>query len=271
MSIPLDTSEMQATVVQFSYEGIDEETVRLCQDTEQIARTYGVFTRRTVEKGYELGCNLNEIKERLKYGQFMPYVESIGVPQQVANYWMRKVKAQQEILDIYNLPQIEEEKEKERTPKLGLSSLFPDAGDDDEPNDENDHRNGLHEPTLERVVPGVVTSPEAHTPVQSGNGHISTTHRYDQLDFLPDRVWTLHEWQQMTMKQKILAMAAIPTHVAPGPYGTVMVYKGPLDDEGKPVMWWLASYVEGEYVGTLLGESYQFALQEGIIQRKNEP
>lgn len=96
------TQELPTT--SFDYSGCDDRTIELCKATARIASAYGTFTRRTVEKGYELGRNLNEIKERLKHGQFMPYVASIGVPHHVANYWMDKVRVQPEIIDIYNLP-----------------------------------------------------------------------------------------------------------------------------------------------------------------------
>src|SRR6266699_5545024 len=98
----------QQLTTTFDDSHLDTATRTLCQETAKIATSFLFHARRSVEKGYELGHNLNEIKERLAYGQFMPYVASTGIPQHVANYWMRKVKAQPEIVDIYNVPQIEE-------------------------------------------------------------------------------------------------------------------------------------------------------------------
>lgn len=85
-------NEQTAIVVPFDYSQLDNDTSALCHRTAQIAETFGTFTRRTIEKGFELGTLLIEVKEKLPPRTYYPFLRSIGLPPSTASYWVRKVE-----------------------------------------------------------------------------------------------------------------------------------------------------------------------------------
>ena len=66
-------------------EGLEElkrEAVSAYRETHQLARD-------TVASAWETGKLLTEIKSRLNHGEWLPWLESAGIPQRTANDWMR--------------------------------------------------------------------------------------------------------------------------------------------------------------------------------------
>jgi hypothetical protein len=86
----------------FDYSGYDQDFIDLCRNTQQLVQKHQEYGRRTIETGIELGNRLIQIKAGMKYGDYQPYLDMIGLNKATAYYWVRKVDeiAQQEKFNI---------------------------------------------------------------------------------------------------------------------------------------------------------------------------
>jgi hypothetical protein len=237
MSVSLNTTETQATVVQFNYDVVaPEHRGRL----QQLAAEGLIRVRRTTEELSALYDILTEARPLVPYGYWKTWLQAelgIGSVQHAWNIMHPKL-TQPEISNNLDLPQIG---------KSSMSFMF--EKDDDEPDDENNHSNGSYGLPSERIVPGVVTSPEAYKPepIQHGNGQ---------------RREAKQEYNHKSPLEKAKAMASAKPVVTDAPMLQAILIDKP-EIERK-------DYIGYEFLVDHIGDLIEQAKKKGLAQGLQE-